>query len=1031
MSALAPATTPRTTEVTPTLLSSTKSVPVLPLTPEGFAPFGKVIQGYTDLYAAPKGIQITPANAGSAYKFHKLCLIESSYPAEANNATSGISIYRCQPCKDITNDGYIELKVLERHPFTNQVFIPMGPGTGEGIRDPGLKYLVVVAHNGTDDRPDPDTLRAFVASAAQGIAYNTGVWHQPMAVLEKEMDFACVETQIGDGSIADCEIVELADNDVVSAVVSVSLSKLMEVSRKRPHVDNEDFIATKKRALAGRNGSPQVNGMAKEEFDADNLELFRKEAIYRRMKHYSRENERCQSLIEDLEKRKQSCEVGLAAMTACWNHLIKTIRLLVRSNDSDEVAEQMFDFTVRIQEDKAPDITKALEVNLKATENLVTRLFEAGGNTQTPLPAGSTLDHCQKEISDRISLQTQLDLAHTKLRDAEELKEKYHRDLQMAESRLDRYRSQTVAAMHTHTPEQRSSGAEDAIEDSQRKPSSPAEPRSPAQHNGIGVPKEVDILRAQVASREARISELEQDVASATLKRMMLETELKQMSHERIVENPHYKSLLEQAGVLQASLTASRAEITRLSEESNHLRASRIEWEENLISAANQANQELKIMLGKRDAENSRLREQREQQAAELVERRQQDNVKTSSLREMKALNDSRLERIATLESEVARAKARLAANMGDEDLMKFFLEGQTHEAEYFTSLKERAVVAEQRVSILEHSLSKYQDAHPDIAEHLKAEADALQRLADVQAQLEKYKRVYGDASGLPPDTSALAEQLRRKEEEVHKLRLQDTQHTQAETSLYTELEKLSTAWESLERQVKEKVFDLGNLENQLKKATSEKAKSDNKYYAAMRDKDAVSAETTRLQRNVEKQNKVVERLVDAEKNLTAQLSNLEKELAAIKTVSLVYKEKAETLDISVAHWSRRYEAEHQRVNEVHVAYRELEKLNSAKHVELRKMEDGIIRARKELDAKIKQQESAASQSGGSENAKLLRLLKCSACEVEFRDTVITKCLHTFCRPCIDARISTRQRKCPACGLGFAQSDVLYGLYFQ
>ncbi|KAG5353505.1 hypothetical protein C0989_006319 [Termitomyces sp. Mn162] len=690
----------------------------------------------------------------------------------------------------------------------------------------------------------------------------------------------------------------------------------MEVSRKRPHFDNEDFIATKKRALAGRNGSPQVNGMAKEEFDADNLELFRKEAIYRRMKHYSRENERCQSLIEDLEKRKQSCEVGLAAMTACWNHLIKTIRLLVRSDDSDEVAEQMFDFTVRIQEDKAPDITKTLEVNLKATENLVTRLFEAGGNTQTPLPAGSTLHHCQKEISDRITLQTQLDLAHTQLRDAEELKEKYHRDLQMAESRLDRYRSQTVAAMHTHTPEQRSSGAEDAIEDSQRKPSSPAEPRSPAQHNGIGVPKEVDILRAQVASREARISELEQDVASATLKRMMLEAELKQMSHERIVENPHYKSLLEHAGVLQASLTASRAEITRLSEESNHLRASRIEWEENLINAANQANQELKIMLGKRDAENSRLREQREQQAAELVERRQQDNVKTSSLREMKALNDSRLERIATLESEVARAKARLAANMGDEDLMKFFLEGQTHEAEYFTSLKERAVVAEQRASILEQSLSKYQDAHPDIAEHLKAEADALQRLADVQAQLEKYKRVYGDASGLPPDTSALAEQLRRKEEEVHKLRLQDTQHTQAETSLYTELEKLSTAWESLERQVKEKVFDLGNLENQLKKATSEKAKSDNKYYAAMRDKDAVSAETTRLQRNVEKQNKVVERLVDAEKNLTAQLSNLEKELAAIKTVSLVYKEKAETLDISVAHWSRRYEAEHQRVNE-------------------------------------------------------------------------------------------------------------------
>lgn len=63
----------------------------------------------------------------------------------------------------------------------------------------------------------------------------------------------------------------------VSAVISLSLSKFMEVSRKRPYVDNEDAIATKKRALSGPNGSPQVNGMGKEEFDADNLEVRRVE----------------------------------------------------------------------------------------------------------------------------------------------------------------------------------------------------------------------------------------------------------------------------------------------------------------------------------------------------------------------------------------------------------------------------------------------------------------------------------------------------------------------------------------------------------------------------------------------------------------------------------------------------------------------------------------------------------------------------------------------------------------------------------
>jgi len=85
----------------------------------------------------------------------------------------------------------------------------MGKGTSEGLADPGCAYLVVVAKNTAENRPDVTTVRAFVAHASQGIVYDTAVWHQPMTVLGKAMDFTCVETQIGDGSSADCEIVEL------------------------------------------------------------------------------------------------------------------------------------------------------------------------------------------------------------------------------------------------------------------------------------------------------------------------------------------------------------------------------------------------------------------------------------------------------------------------------------------------------------------------------------------------------------------------------------------------------------------------------------------------------------------------------------------------------------------------------------------------------------------------------------------------------------------------------------------------------
>lgn len=149
-----------------------RTVPALPLTLEAFAPFGQVIQSYPDIHATPHGIKITPANFGTATKYHKLALLESSYP-ETAGATAGISVYRCQPAKVLYSDAGREVDVtaLERHPYTNQAFLPMGEESRK-------KYLVVVAKNGEDDKPDISSLRAFVAAGNQGIVYKTAVWRE-------------------------------------------------------------------------------------------------------------------------------------------------------------------------------------------------------------------------------------------------------------------------------------------------------------------------------------------------------------------------------------------------------------------------------------------------------------------------------------------------------------------------------------------------------------------------------------------------------------------------------------------------------------------------------------------------------------------------------------------------------------------------------------------------------------------------------------------------------------------------------------
>lgn len=86
---------------------------------------------------------------------------------------------------------------------------------------------------------------------------------------------------------------------------------------------------------------------------------------------------------------------------------------------------------------------------------------------------------------------------------------------------------------------------------------------------------------------------------------------------------------------------------------------------------------------------------------------------------------------------------------------------------------------AEDRNATLAQTLSDFQKDNSEVVEYMKVEADALQKLTEAEAQLAKYKSVYGDSSSFPPDVSKLSEQLRQKEDELQKHRLLEIQRTQ------------------------------------------------------------------------------------------------------------------------------------------------------------------------------------------------------------------------------------------------------------
>ena len=136
----------------------------VPLTREGFAPFGDVIE--TDM---TRQVNI---NNGSTVRFDGLARVDLG----DRNGHALINIFRTQPQEmpmGDRDDGKTPDRVAGLHaarPFA---------------------FLVVVAAAG--EIVGPDDLHAFITDGRQGINLARGTWHHPVIALDRETDFIVVD----------------------------------------------------------------------------------------------------------------------------------------------------------------------------------------------------------------------------------------------------------------------------------------------------------------------------------------------------------------------------------------------------------------------------------------------------------------------------------------------------------------------------------------------------------------------------------------------------------------------------------------------------------------------------------------------------------------------------------------------------------------------------------------------------------------------------------------------------------------------
>ncbi|BEJ17185.1 hypothetical protein CspHIS471_0605860 [Cutaneotrichosporon sp. HIS471] len=167
----------------------------IPITEELWAPYGELI-----------------GSAGT-----KSSPITNTYPADQDGARTTVGLFRATPKAGLHRGQLFDVSFLERHIYTSQAFIPLGKdnlsGVGEAPLTAGGTFLVVVADNGPDDRPDPKTLKAFIMESGTGLNYRAGVWHHPVLTVDACLDLACIETQVSTGEFGktyepDCELIE-------------------------------------------------------------------------------------------------------------------------------------------------------------------------------------------------------------------------------------------------------------------------------------------------------------------------------------------------------------------------------------------------------------------------------------------------------------------------------------------------------------------------------------------------------------------------------------------------------------------------------------------------------------------------------------------------------------------------------------------------------------------------------------------------------------------------------------------------------
>ncbi|KAF9997995.1 hypothetical protein BGZ65_006452 [Modicella reniformis] len=783
---------------------------------------------------------------------------------------------------------------------------------------------------------------------------------------------------------------------------------------------------------------------------------FQKEAIWRQMQEYKREAARADERIIKLENKQADYNKQISTVDAYWNKLLDDLKQLISQakinvNKSDMVLRDGNSFaSILSQEINNTDnqvhdireltegaIKPAVEASSERTKEITLKLLdiieawtgqhlaiqessavqqfaaEYSNITQQVNKRQAEVDHLQAkchEFTDHIlRLKNELEMTRNRLRDTAEETSDSKIKLRLIESNIER--EQNALASSTIS----SSRMFDAVTS------------TVSAWSDLSTASKEELLQYRKLA-VSRLEELEEIKTQRTQFKEELDkvrSDLAHLSDEKIQESQHSRGLLVQIQSIRHEADHYRGEVLRLRADLDDTRTSRRRFVDALELEEKNRRATLEAELKKLESDISRIRDSRDRFQQLYENRCTKDDYEMQQNQEIRKIANTRKDRITALTTEIQRLQTMLTATSDDWDSYAFYLKAPGDKTS-LQELRSNLKLAEEQIKSLTIELDASKETvlqRRDLAQVSASENRYKEQMETLEAKLAELDRVIG--SGASNNIKDVVAAIEGKDESIKRLELKVRAHETVQAPLLSELHTVANAWGQLEEATSRKAIDLALKEDLIYKLLSDKTRQESKCSNLIRAKEQSSNMTAVMKRQFDMQLDQIRRLEEREKTLNQQMATLEKEQTVLNNEVSVHKTKLQEYTQQNATFKEKFSKQEERLTEMQSLLKERSDAFENEAVARKRLQEESETMKRKIEENVKKSESSSGDTEASKQAaQYLKLLKCPACDVNFKSHVILRCMHVFCKSCMDKQMEYRQRKCPTCRENFGAKDV-------